>query len=94
MRTIFLLIFILWNSIAWSQEWKHGVITKQTWMDQGGFHVEVDGTRYLFMRDAKIKIDSVEYEVPDRATHLTPKSRVLMQVKGFCIYALTLEWRN
>ncbi len=94
MRTILLVTIILWHSLAWSQELKHGVITKQPWLDQGGFHVEVDETRYLFMRDAKITIDTVEYEVPDRAIHLTPKSRVLMQVKGFCIYALTLEWRN
>lgn len=94
MRTIFLLIFILWSSLAWSQEWKHGVITKQAWMDQGGFHVEVDGARYLFMRDAKIRIDQTEHEVPDRLTFLTPKSRVLILADGFRIYSLSLEWRS
>jgi len=94
MRTILLLIFMLCSTIAWSQEWKHGVITKEAWLDQGGFHVEIDGTRHLFMRNAKIRIDQTEHDVADRLTFLTPKSRVLILVDGFRIYSLTLEWRS
>lgn len=94
MRTLFFLFFTLWSTFAWSQEWHHGFITQQISLDQGGFHVEVDGIRYLIMRDAKIHIDSVEHEVPDRMTYITTKSKVRILREGLRIYAIELEWRN
>jgi len=94
MRTLFFLFFTLWSTLAWSQEWHYGFITQQISLDQGGFHVEVDGIRYLIMRDAKIRIDSTNHEVPDRMTYITPKSKVHFLRDGLRIYAIELEWRN
>lgn len=93
MRTIIFLFLVFWTSLAWSQQWQQGLITRQVWLDQGGFQIEIDGTQFTFMREAKVFIDSNEYEVPDRMTHLTAKSKVRFQAKGFRIYAIELQWR-
>jgi hypothetical protein len=94
MRSIFFVFFMMCASVAWCQEWRQGVVTRDAWVDQGGFHVEVNGTRYLFMRAARIKIGSSEHEVPDRAMWLTEKSKVRILYDGFRIYDLELIWRN
>ena len=94
MRTLFFLIFTLWSTLAWSQGWQYGFVTQQISLDQGGFHVEVDGIRYLIMRDAKIRINSIEHDVADRMTYITTKSKVRILRDGLRIYAIQLEWRN
>lgn len=94
MRVIMLYCFVLWSSIAWSQEWTRGSVTQAIWLDQGGFHIEIDDVDYLLMRDAKIVIDDIEHEIPDRMAWLTKNSRVRFSHEGFRIYALIVEWRN
>lgn len=91
---IFLCCLLLWATLAWSQEWHPGVITRQAWMDQGGFHVEIGEIRYLFLRDAKIRIGAVDHDVADRLIQLTPKSRVRILGDGLRIQVLELERRN
>lgn len=56
--------------------------------------MEVDGIRYLIMRDAKILIESKEYDIPDRMTHITTKSKVRILRDGIRIYAIELKWRS
>ncbi len=94
MRVIVLCYFVLWSSIAWSQEWARGAVTQEIWLDSGGFHIEIDDVDYLLMRDATIAIDGIEHEIPDRMAWLTEKSRVRFSHEGFRIYALIVEWRN
>lgn len=93
MRTAILLCCLCLTTLAWGQTWQHGTVTKAAWLDPGGFYVEVDETPYLFMREAKIVINGVKYEVPDRMHWLTPKSRVRILREGFRIYELELERR-
>lgn len=94
MRTLFFIFLMLWSTLAWSQEWEYGFVTQQISLDQGGFHMEVDGIRYLIMRDAKILIESKEYDIPDRMTHITSKSKVRILRDGIRIYAIELKWRS
>lgn len=94
MRIVLFLCCFFCATLVWSQDWERGTVTRQMWVDQGGFHVEINGTQYLFMRDAKLQIDDVEYELADRMTWIATKSRVQYVRDGFRIYDLILERRN
>lgn len=95
MRTIILFVFIFWATVAssqdWGEKWVRGVVTRQAWKDQGGYHVEIDGLSYLFIRDARITVNSKEYEVPDRAPLLKTKTKVRILRNGLRIHALEME---
>lgn len=88
---VFLLIHCL---PVMGMQWQRGVVTRDAWMDQGGYHVSVDNTAYLFMHTATIRVESKDFEVPDRLAYLTKGSKVRILKDGFRIYALEIEWRK
>lgn len=94
MRVLIVLCCLLLATTVWGLVWDRGTVTRQIWLDQGGFHIEIDNLPYLLMNEAKIKIDDVEHEIPDRMVWLTKKSRVRFSHEGSRIYALIVEWRN
>lgn len=92
-RLFFFLCVLLCTS-AWGMQWHKGMVTHDAWMDQGGYYVSVDGTTYLFMRTAAIRVDAKDHEVPDRLAYLTKGSTVRILKDGFRIYALEIVWRK
>jgi hypothetical protein len=63
MRVMIFVLFFSLATLVWGQQWEQGVVTRPIWVDQGGYHVEIDGVPYLFMRDARIEIDGHKYEL-------------------------------
>lgn len=96
MRTILVTMFsfFLIHISSAAMEWKDGVITTAGWYDQGGFHVEIDGTTYLFMTDASITEYSDTCSVSSRLTYLTPDTKVYFLYDGLRIYSLEIKWRS
>lgn len=96
MRIIQLIVIFLliWSIPAFGMQWQKGVITRDAWMDQGGYYVSVDNTIYLFMHTATILVDSKNHEIPNRLAYLTKGSKVRILKDGFRIYALEIEWRK
>jgi hypothetical protein len=88
-----LVMMILFHLMAFAMPWSKGTVTKPAWYDTGGYQVEIDHIRYVFIKTARIKYDDRWYDVPDRAHLLTPKTRVRIQKEGFRIYALEIEGR-
>ena len=92
-QVLFIFLFFL-STPALAMQWQKGTVTRDAWLDQGGYYVSVDNTNYLFMRTATIRVDSKDYEVPDRLSYLTKGSRIRILKDGFRIYALEIEWRK
>lgn len=92
--SLFFFLFVVCCSPAWSMQWQKGVVTRDAWMDQGGYYVSVDNTTYLFMRTATIRVDAKDHEIPDRLAYLTKGSTVRILKDGFRIYGLEIVWRK
>lgn len=86
-----IMILLVWVGCAWAQRWEQGVVTKKPWVDQGGFHVEINAHPFLFLKDAKIQIDGKDHEVPDRFMRITKNARVSFVRSGFTVVVLKVE---
>lgn len=88
-----ILLTLLLTAPSWAMSWHKGDITQTAWHDHGGYQVEIDGTRYVFMRSAKILHQGTWHEVPDRMYLLRKGTQVQVQKQGFRIYALEIRSR-
>lgn len=89
---LFLVLFIAAPLEA--KQVKSGTVTAQGTYEQGGFFVEIDRIRFLFMKEAKITVDSEIHNIPERIRFLTPGTKVRYRFEGVRIYELEIMWRN
>jgi len=81
---------LIFATTSWAVSWQQGKVTRTAWHDEGGYQVEIDHIRYVFMRDAKILHQGAWYDMPDRLHLIRIGTSVRLQKQGFRIYALEI----
>ncbi len=94
MKFVIILLFILVASPLEAKQINYGTVTSQGTYEQGGFFVEIDRIRFLFMKEAKIIVDSKPHNKPERIRFLTAGTKVRYRSEGVRIYELEILWRN